>query len=385
MNASFQAFWSNTNYRIASIIALAMVLWFGSGIFASEEPSAQPSTGGETSKELTSVRAKRINAQAFPLVVSLKGQTEANRAVDIRAEVGGQVESLAVAKGAVVEKGQVVCQLAVEDRGLRVAESQASVDQAQMEYDGALRLKTGGYQSETAIATAKAKLESAKANLLRRQIDLDKTAIRAPFAGVVDERPVEIGDLMQAGGVCATVLDLDPLLLTARVSEQEIAGVPKSGRVDARLITGETVEGKIRYVSRKSDDVTRTFRIEAEIENPDHNLVSGITAEMKVLMREVPAQLISASLLILDDEGDLGVKVLEENNVVQLRRVDLVGDASDGIWVTGLSDSTLLITAGQEYVGIGERVNATIENNQQSQSSPMESGKGNTAANGAKP
>lgn len=369
MITSFQDFWSNTNYRIASFIAVAMVLWFATGIFASDAPPIQPPPEKTGLAELNSVRAKTIEAESFPLVVSLKGQTEANRAVDVRAEVGGQVESLKVNKGAVVNKGQVLCQIAVEDRALRVSEAQAAVDQAQIEYDGALRLKTGGFQSETAIASAKSKLESSKANLLRRQIDLEKTAIRAPFAGVVEERPVEIGDLVRAGDTCATVIDLDPLLLTARVSEQEVANVPKSGVVNARLITGQNVEGEIRYVSRRSDDVTRTFRIEAEIENPNQNLVSGITAEMKVLMREVPAHLISASLLILDDEGELGVKILDHNNRVQLRSVELVGDDKNGIWVTGLPATTKLITVGHEYVGLGETVNVTLVDQNVSNSS----------------
>ena len=361
MITSFQDFWSNPNYRIATIIAAFMVLWFATGIFASDVPPLKPPVETQQSEELTTVRAKRIEAQPYPLVVSLTGQTEANRSVDLRAEVGGQVESLPVNKGTVVKPGQLICQLAVEDRELRVAEAQATVDQAQIEYDGAVKLKTGGFQSATAIATAKSRLQSAKANLLRRQIDLNKTAIRAPFAGVIDQRQVDIGDLMRPGDTCATVLDLDPLLLSARVSEQEVANVPKSGGVKARLITGERVNGNIRYISSKSDDITRTFRIEAEIDNPNQQLVAGITAELNILTREVPAHIVPASLLVLDDEGELGVRVLDQQNIVRLYPVTLVGDASDGIWVTGLPAATLLITVGHEYVGIGERVEAVME------------------------
>jgi len=295
--------------------------------------------------------------------VLLKGKTEANRVVNLRAEVGGVAKSLPVDKGTLVQAGTVICQLDVEDRELRVAEAKAAVDQAQIEYDGAQRLKSGGYQSETAIASAKARLEAAKADLLRRQLDLEKTAIKAPFAGVVDERPVELGTLVRVGDTCATILDLDPLLLTAQVSEQEIVHISKGRELMGRLINGEKVSGKIRYVSRNSDDITRTFRIEAEVSNPEQILPSGITAEMQVFTGEVMAHLIPASLLVLDDNGELGIRVLDEQNFVRSYNVELVGDDANGVWITGLPDTTILITVGQEYVSIGEQVEVAWESN----------------------
>lgn len=363
MITSFKELWSNANYRIASIIAIIMLLWLASGIFASESPpdpvAAKPEAGAK--KASVPVRARTIEAQLYPLVVSLKGKTEANRKVDVRAEVGGAVESLPVAKGSVVKAGDVICQLAVEDRALRVAEAEAAAAQAQIEYDGALRLKTGGYQSETAIANAKARLQTTKANLLRQQLDLEKTAVRAPFDGVVDERPVELGALMRAGDTCATILDLNPLLVTAEVSEQEFVNVPSGGEVSARLITGQQVLGNIRYISRSSDDVTRTFRIEAEVDNPDQNLVAGLTAEIQVLTAEAPAHLVPSALLVLGDEGELGLRVLDGENIVRQIDVNLVGDHKEGVWVTGLPRSTRLITVGHEYVGVGEVVEVAME------------------------
>ena len=361
---SFKDYWANPNYRIATIIATAMVLWFASGIFANDTPPVKKNsqaTNTDSDRAPTKVRAKRIEAQLYPLRVLLKGKTEPNRVVELRAEVGGQVEKLPVEKGRVVERGAVICQLAVEDRQLRVAEAQAVVAQTQIEYDGAQRLKTGGYQSETAIATAKSRLESAKADLVRRQLDLEKTAIRAPFAGVVEERPVEVGELVRVGDSCATILDLDPLLLTAQVSEQEIANISVGATVSAKLITGEKVTGKIRYISRNSDQVTRTFRIEAEVPNPEQSLVAGLTAEMNALSREVFAHLIPASILVLNDDGELGVRVVDENNAVQQHVVQLAADADEGVWVTGLPASTRIITVGQEYVSVGEVVDVTLE------------------------
>lgn len=362
---SLKGFWANRNYRVSAIIALVLVAWLASGMVVTSEEKKESSrpVATEQPKELTEVRARQINAQAYPMAVAVTAQTEANRSVDLRAEVSGQVEELPVEEGGQVDAGDVICRLAVEDRAQRLTEAKAVVEQAQIDYDGAQRLETGGFQSKTAIATAKAQLESAKANLLRRQLDLDKTAIRAPFSGIVDDRPVEIGDLVRPGDTCATVIDLNPLLVSAQVSEQEVVRIKLGEIARARLASGEKVEGAIRYISRRANDVTRSFRVEAAVANPDMRLMSGLTADLNIQVGVVPAHLISSSLLSLDDKGELGVRVLDDDKRVHFYNVELIGDASGGIWVTGLPESTLLITVGQQYVGVGEQVAVSLEEN----------------------
>ncbi len=359
MQASFNRIWMNKNYRYATIIALLMLVWLGSGLVSGEK--AEKTKAQQPQKEsLTQVRAKYIEAQEFPLHVLVKGKTESDRYVDVKAEVTGQVDKISIEKGQLVKKGDVICRLAVEDRELRLEEAESNVEQAQIEYDGALRLKTGGYQSKTAIASAKSKLDTAKAILLRRKIDLEKTSIRAPFDGVLDQRPAEVGALMRPGDMCATILDLDPLVVSGQVSEADVIRIPEGSLADIRLVTGEVLTGKIRYISRSANEMTRTYRIEISVNNPEMRLFSGVTADIAIYTRSVSAHLIPASLLMLADDGQLGVRVLDENHQVVFYDVNVVGDEAEGIWVTGLPLSTLLITVGQEYVGEGEKVDVTF-------------------------
>lgn len=356
--------WANKNYRASAVIFVVLGAWLASGAFVAPDEGKEPpeTAANEQPRELTKVRAREIRAESYPMVVAATAQTEANRSVNLRAEVSGQVEALPVEEGSTVDKGDVICRLAVEDRAQRLAEAQAMVEQTQIDFDGAQRLETGGFQSKTAIATAKAQLESAKANLLRRQIDLEKTAIRAPFSGIVDERQVEIGDLVRPGDTCATVIDLEPLVISAEVSEQEVVRMKTGEVVNAQLATGEKVQGTIRYISRRANNATRSFRVEAVVPNTDLRLMSGITAELNIQVGHIPAHLISASLLSLDDKGEMGVRVLDHEKRVRFYSVELIADAGDGIWVTGLPESTLLITVGQQYVGVGEQVAVTLEN-----------------------
>lgn len=361
---SLKKIWANKNYRTATIIAVLCGLWLASGTLpgsdASQDLPVDASKDGQQAA-LTEVRGRHIQAQMYPLAVSTTAQSEAERFVDVKAEVTGQVEALPVAEGAQVEEGEVICRIAVEDRELRLVEAQAAFEQAEIDYDGALRLQSGGYQSKTAIANARARLESTRADLLRRKLDLEKTRIRAPFAGIVEKRAVEIGDLMRPGDSCATILDLDPLVVSAEVSEEEVLRLAPDMPVQVRLPTGERVEGAVRYISRRATEATRTFRVEAVIENADMRLISGITADLDIQIGKVPAHLISASLLSLDEEGRLGVRVLDAQQRVEFHYVNLVGDAGEGIWVTGLPESTVLITVGHQYVGVGQQVAVVFE------------------------
>jgi multidrug efflux system membrane fusion protein len=242
-----------------------------------------------------------------------------------------------------------------------VQQFNAMLEKARLDYDGALRLKSGGYQSRTAIADALSRLETAKADAKKAKLDLANLQIRAPFAGVVDARPVEIGDFMQRADVCARVLDMSPLLVTGRIAESSVALVQNHSTVQVALASGQTVEGKVRFIERNADEITRTFRLEALVENTDLMIRSGLTAQMIIPVGATKAHLVSASLLALDDQGKVGVKVLDSDNVVNFHLVEIIGDEKDGVWVQGLPEHTTLITVGQQYVTSGETVIPTLD------------------------
>jgi len=152
-----------------------------------------------------------------------------------------------------------------------------------------------------------------------------------------------------------------PLLVAGRVAEASVAKMQNHSIVKVVLAGGKTVEGKIRFIERNADEITRTFRLEALVENNDLTLRSGLTAQMVIPVGATKAHLVSASLLALDDQGQVGVKVLDGNNVVSFHLVQIIGDESDGVWVQGLPEHTTLITVGQQYVTAGETVALTLD------------------------
>ncbi len=329
----------------------------------------------------TPVRGRVIYAEAYPARVKVRGNTESKRTVDVRAETGGRVVARPVERGDRVASGDLLCRIAIEDRQARLAEARAATNQALMEHRGSLRLKDQGFQSETAIAQAKARLASAQARLKEAMLDIERTEVRAPFAGVVEETALEVGDFAQAGTPCASIVDLDPMLLVGRVSEADVYRIGAGAVADGHLATGETVQGRISFVGQQAAADTRTYRVEVTVANADHRLRSGITAEIDIVVDEVLAHKISPAVLALDDAGRIGARTVGSDQRVHFHLVQIVADEADGVWVTGLPNPATLITVGHQLVVAGERVAVQFEDDEQPQSRPPPRDK-NIAAEG---
>ncbi len=361
--------WSNKNYRLSTYLGAATLLWLASGLLSSE-PSSEKAVANEASDK-TRVQARYFSAEDYQPTIRVRARTQPNRQVSMRSELSGKVVALPAREGQSIKAGDVVCQLALEDRELRLREAKSAVEQAQLEYDGSLRLKSGGYQSATAIAGAKARLDTAKAGLLRRQLDLANVNIVAPFDGIVDRHSVEIGDFMDRGDECGVVMDLSPLLIRGRVSETEVGRIELGREAFGTLLTGQEVTGAVSLVGFASDEVTRSFPVEVSVNNSELTLRSGITTDLVIPTAQVKAHVISPSLLTLDDAGELGVRTLTDQSVVKFTNIALIGDHEHGVWVAGLPDQALVVTQGQEYVSDGELVDAVIDNPPVQESAPV--------------
>jgi multidrug efflux system membrane fusion protein len=305
------------------------------------------------------VRVARAEAQNYVQRIRVRGQTKAFRLVDVRAEVGGRVVATPVARGARVSAGDVLCEIAIDTRATDLQEAISREEQARMEYQGAIDLQARGLQSRVGLAQFKAALDSSTAAVKRAELSLARTRITAPFDGIMETRAVEVGDLMDMGGQCASLLDDTPMLLTGVVPEQDVGRMFLGAPVTAELLTGETVSGEVTYISRAADTRSRSYAIEVEIAAGENSIRQGITAEIYIAANETQAHLIPASALTMDDAGIVGIKTVDQANMVHFAPVTVVGENNSvdpGMWVTGLPDNVLVITHGQEIVFAGQTV-----------------------------
>ena len=310
------------------------------------------------------VRTARIPPRVYTSTVRVRGRTQTYRLVEVRAEQAGRIVSDPIPRGARVSEGDVLCEIAVDTRQANLEEAAARREQAEFEYEAALDLQRRDLQSDVAVAQYRAALVSARAAVARAELALEKIRVVAPFDGIVETRTVEIGDLLNVGTVCASVLDDDPMLLVGLVPEQDVGRIEIGAGTNAELISGEAITGKVVYLARSADPVARSYRIEVEVDPGPFAIRSGITAEMQVDASRISAHLIPSSALTLDDSGQLGVKIVNARDIVEFRIVEIVGDNTSllnpGTWVTGLEGEVNLITVGQEIVFPGQTVVAEL-------------------------
>ena len=348
----------STSVLTALSIFGLIILYFGARALVG---GAGATADVDEAPERILVVAEEIAAQPWRDVITVRGMTKAERKVAVRTETAGTVDETPTALGAHVKKGDVLCRLRVDARRAAVAEARAAVRKAQLDYDAGVKLSDEGFRSETSVAALKAALDLASANLERATLDLGNTEIKAPFDGVFDQRNAEVGDFLKIGEPCGVVIQRSPFLIAGAVPERDVAKIAVGDRGVAQLATGETVEGAVRFVASSANPATRTFTVELETPNEDGSLRDGVTAEFKVFATERSAHLLPRSALTLDDEGRIGVRSVDGDNVVVFTPVSLIGEAPDGVWVGGLDGAPRIITRGQDYVRAGETVAVSTE------------------------
>jgi multidrug efflux system membrane fusion protein len=112
----------------------------------------------------------------------------------------------------------------------------------------------------------------------------------------------------------------------------------------------------VTYISHLGDEETHSFRMEAEVPNPEGLLSAGVSAEIRIAIGREAAHFLSPAVLSLSEQGEVGVKSVDEDGRVHFHPIELMRSEAQGVWVTGLPSRVRLITQGQEFVNAGEKV-----------------------------
>jgi multidrug efflux system membrane fusion protein len=287
--------------------------------------------------------------------VVVRGRTQATRTVVIRSETAGVVAAAPVLQGTYVKQGQVLCRLAVDARQAALDQARAALKSNQLTQEQNEELAKKGFRSPTQVLQGQANLDASSAGVRQAEIALAQVNIKAPFTGVFDHRDAEVGTYLGPGQPCGTMIEIDPLLVVGDVPETQAASMKVGAPATARLVSGQTLSGRIRYVSRDADPQTRTYHLEMTLPNPKLDVRSGLSAEMHVGAGSGPAHLAPVSALVLDSAGRQGVRYVVGDRVA-FSPVTVIEETKEGVWVTGLSGPIELITVGQSYVADGQKV-----------------------------
>jgi multidrug efflux system membrane fusion protein len=347
---------------IAAVITIVAVLWVLSGALAPDsnqnETDSNQAPAEETLKEgeLAEVRVRTLSAQMMQDQVDVTGRTRASRHVNVRAETDGQIASIQVEKGARVKKGDILARLRLEDRSARVLEAEQLVNQRQIQYNAARELTEKGFTSRVRLAEAEAQLETAKAQLKQARVELSNINIKAPFDSVVNGQMVEVGDYVSVGDEIFDLVDLDPIEIAGFLTEKQVALVEEGTEAKAEFLTGDSITGTVTFIAAAASEATRTFEMEITAPNPGLTVKEGLTATVHIPIKETQAYKISPSILSLADNGTVGVKIVNDQDMVEFVPIKLLKDTPEYLWVGGLPAQIRLITVGQEFVVNGQQV-----------------------------
>ncbi|WP_309605194.1 efflux RND transporter periplasmic adaptor subunit [Phenylobacterium sp.] len=340
---------------VLAVVALYFIVRSLFGLGHHEGAQAKP-----TAPALPSVQAQMVPEVVRQYDVVVRGRTQATRSVVVRSETAGVVAAAPVLQGSTVQAGQVLCRLSVDARQAALDQARAGLKSMQLQQQGSVELASRGFRSQTQVLQTQANLDAATAAVRQGEIALAQVNIKAPFAGVFDHRDAEVGTYLSPGQSCGTMIELNPLLVVGDVPETQAASLKVGAPATARLVSGQVLNGRIRYVAHDADPQTRTYHLEVAIANPRLDVRSGLSAEVHIGAGSGPAHLMPVSAMVLDSAGRQGVRYVLPDDRVAFAPVTVVEETPAGVWVTGLRGPVRLIVVGQSFVADGQKVRVAL-------------------------
>lgn len=347
-------FFSHKPWLVSLLIFVCIVVWIVAGM----------SDNGKNIKSDPENKQKvplaRVMYETFKTVqtakkIELYGRTAPDKESDLCAEQSGRILALLVKKGDYVKKDQPIAQIDKADLESQLDRAIANLKVKEKEFIAAKSLKNRGLQGDVAYSSAQSAFIEAKSLLRSAELRLNHTIVRAPFDGVADQLFIEVGDFVNIGESVARIIDLSVLVVRSDLNERDIESLKLNQKARVRLVTGDELDGNIRYLSKVSSASTNTFPIEVEIPNLKQKFPAGMSAEVQLDLKVVNAIKVSSAMLALDKEGNLGVKILKDR-IVYFVPIQLVKAEQDGVWLTGFASSVDIITQGQGFVRDGDKV-----------------------------
>jgi RND family efflux transporter MFP subunit len=205
---------------------------------------------------------------------------------------------------------------------------------------------------------AKGQSHAAAAGMHEAQKRLADCQLRAPIAGLVGMKRIDVGDTVGAGTPVIGVLDLNPVKVRVAVPESEIGKVQQGARATVSIpsLDGRQFEGKVEAVGVAADPASRTYTVKITVANPQHVLRAGMVAETRIYGSAiVNAITVPGDAVIRDAHGVTNVYVYEPSRQrVYTRRVEAGAPINNEIEIhSGLTGSEQVVVAGQQNVHEG--------------------------------
>lgn len=352
--------------RAAVLVLGAAVTLAGCGGGAEDAEAASAVAEGTDPagfSRAVNVEVEPVVAVPFVEYVSVTGVVEANRDVVVAAEEAGVVRQVYQERGANLRAGQAIAK--IDDRVLsaQVDQARAAAELAQTTYERRKVLwEEERIGSEIAYLEARSAAEQTAANLANLAQRLARTVVRAPFAGFLEERMVELGSTVSPGTPVARVVDASPVKVVGAVPERFSADVATGREAVIRFdAIGVEEGGTVSFVGSAVDESSRTFPIEVRVENRDGRFKPEMSANIRLPLRTFEDAIVVPQEALIRDEGGFVVYVAVRDGdgwIAEVRPVDTGAAEGDRVVVeSGLEAGDHVIVLGHHRVSDGDRVN----------------------------
>lgn len=332
------------------LIALMVLVAIGVGAFwhlRSERDAVAEAAVGR-GPEAVPVEIERAEAGIARERIEAVGTTLARQSIDVIPLASGRVVEISFSSGERVEAGTVLVQLDDEAEQAAVDEARAALREADLALERARKLIANNTVARATVDQLEAAHVGARARLDQAAKQLAERTVRAPFAGVVGLRGVDVGARVDDTTVLATLDDLAEIEIEFAVPEIFYGGVRPGQAVSASsaAFPGRRFEGRVSTIDSRIDEIARAFRVRALLPNPDLTLPAGMFMHVELILEERPAVTIPEGAVLAEGSSTFvftiadGRALRREVRLGQreLGRVEVLGglDAGDPIVASGL-------------------------------------------------
>ena len=330
---------------------------------ASEIASIEGKEGANTVNAIL-VNAAPIQPASFVHSIEVRGNVASRTNVFLSAETGGRIEEVRVDEGNVVKKGQVLVVLDNDIIRNNIAEVKTALELATAVFERQSNLWEKKIGTEIQYLEAKNRKESLERQLATLQSQLDKTVIRAPFAGTIDDVAARVGEMAQPGMPLIRVVNPDKMYLEADVSERFIGDFKKGDEVTVSFpIQKKTLKSEIMSVSEVINLENRTFKIEVKMPKVDFVVKPNQVAVLELVDYERENTIVVPTEVILSDGDGKFLYVVsdkDQKTVAEKARIE-VGMTQDGVTevLEGLKTGDQIVLQGYRDLTEGTVIRLT--------------------------
>ncbi|MDZ7613077.1 MAG: efflux RND transporter periplasmic adaptor subunit [Flavobacteriaceae bacterium] len=319
----------------------------------------------DTTANIPLVTTLTAKSQVFNHFVELQGSVKTKENIIIYPEMPGILNKIYVKKGQKVSKGQLLA--SIDEGGLeqQVAQLEIQANLAQTTFERQKRLWDQKIGSEIAFLQAKSNYEAQNKSVKQLKIQLDKTRIKAPFSGVIDDIMTDEGTVVNPGqSPIIRIVNLDNMYIEAEVPETYIKDITKNKKVEVEFpILSKTMEAAISQAGNFINPANRTFKVEVAIPNKDENIKPNLTAKIRINdYKNNAAILIPQGIISENANGQQYIYVVKnktKDNEVQTEKAIITTGKLQGDLIevlSGIDDGTEIIEEGARSIREGQIV-----------------------------